>query len=553
MTANALPSPSRLGASRLDSGRFGDWTGTAAAGAIAAALALIAIVAGWRGSDLPAQLFRVELFRRDGFVFWDSQWFSGHSTLNYSVLSPVLGAITGAVALGAICGVVSAALFDRLVRHQFGVAATVASVWFAVSTVTNLVVGRVTFALGLTFALGALLALQRRWVKIAWLCALCCALASPVAGLFLAVATGAFGLASRPMRTASWVTTAMAIAPVLLIAVAFPSPGMQPYEWWALGCDLALCALFFIVAPPKYPALRYAAVLYAIVLIATKLTSNPLGGNVSRLNQYVAGPLLACLLWEKRRALFVLLAIPLLFWQWFPTFDTIAFAGSDPSTHSAYYQPLLGYFAANPPGFGRVEIPDTYRHWETAFVAPQVALARGWERQLDYAYDAQFYNRTLTPASYRTWLAANGVRYVRVARRPARRLVVHRGRHPEARPAVPEAGVAERALEGVALHRLPRARRRARAPRIAQGRRIPAPGDRKRHGDGAHSRLAALGGRRRRRLHDREPRRVDRDPRRAARRIEGRAGSARNAAVISTSRDLDKWAVRYAGARGEGS
>ena len=79
-------------------------------------------------------------------MFWDSQWFSGHSTLNYSVLSPVLGAITGAVALGAISGVVSAALFDRLVRHQFGVAATVASVWFAVSTVTNLVVGRVTFA-----------------------------------------------------------------------------------------------------------------------------------------------------------------------------------------------------------------------------------------------------------------------------------------------------------------------------------------------------------------------------------------------------------------------
>ena len=94
--------------------------GPRSAGAVAAALALIAIAAGWRGSDLPAQLFRVELFRRDGFVLWDSQWFSGHSTLNYSVLSPVLGALTGALVLGALSGVVSALLFDRLVRHEFG-------------------------------------------------------------------------------------------------------------------------------------------------------------------------------------------------------------------------------------------------------------------------------------------------------------------------------------------------------------------------------------------------------------------------------------------------
>ena len=416
MTSNAFPSPSSgrssLASSRLGTGRFGDWTGTAIAGAVAGTLALIAIAAGWRGSDLPAQLFRVELFRRDGFVFWDSQWFSGHSTLNYSVLSPVLGAITGAVALGALSGVVSALLFDRLVRYEFGIAATVASLWFAVSTVTNLVVGRVTFALGVTFAIAALLALQRRFVKIGLVCALCCGLASPVAGLFLAITAGAYGLTRRPMRSASWLTAALAMAPVLVISMVFPSPGRQPYEWWALGVDLAVCALVFVVASPRFPVVRNAAVVYAIVLIVTKLTQNPLGGNVSRLNQYAAGPLLACLLWERRRALFILVAIPLLFWQWFPAFDTIAFAGSDPSTHTAYYQPLLSYFAANPPGFGRVEIPITYRHWETSIVAPQLALARGWERQLDYAYDEQFYNRTLTPASYRDWLAANGVRYV---------------------------------------------------------------------------------------------------------------------------------------------
>ena len=402
----------RVSPSRLETGRFRDWTGTAIAGAVAGVLALIAIAAGWRGSDLPAQIFRVELFRREGFVFWDSQWFSGHPTLNYSVLSPMLGALTGAIALGAVSGVISAALFDRLLRHEFGVAAAVGSLWFAISTATNLVVGRVTFALGVTFALAALLALQRRHVNIAVVCALLCGLASPVAGLFLAIATGAFGLAQKNMRVAAWITCAMAMAPVLVIAMAFPGSGTQPYEWWALGADLAVCALCLLVVPARFRALRYAAVIYALVLIVTKLTENPLGGNVSRLNQYAAGPILACVLWEKKRALIVLLAIPLLYWQWFPTVDTIAFAGSDPSTHRAYYQPLLGYLDTQQLGFGRVEIPVTYRHWEAAVVAPEVALARGWERQLDYAYDDQFYDKTLTAKTYRAWLAANGVAYV---------------------------------------------------------------------------------------------------------------------------------------------
>ncbi len=130
--------------------------------AVAGALALLVAVMGWRGSDLPAQLFRVELFRHDGFVLWDSQWFSGHPTLDYSVLSPVFGAVTGPLALCAGCGIASAFLFHRLVHGAFGASALVGSLWFATSMATNLVVGRVTFALGMTFMLGALLALQRR-------------------------------------------------------------------------------------------------------------------------------------------------------------------------------------------------------------------------------------------------------------------------------------------------------------------------------------------------------------------------------------------------------
>ena len=46
---------------------------------------------------------------------------------------------------------------------------------------------------------------------------------------------------------------------------------------------------------------------------------------------------------------------PSLSWQWFPTFDTIAFARSDPSTHRAYYQPLLEFLDNALNMFGRVE------------------------------------------------------------------------------------------------------------------------------------------------------------------------------------------------------
>ena len=52
-------------------------------------------------------------------------------------------------------------------------------------------------------------------------------------------------------------------------------------------------------------------------------------------------------------------------------------------------------------------------HWEAAYIAPVVPLARGWERQLDTADNPLFYGQApLTPGSYRAWLLDNGVRYV---------------------------------------------------------------------------------------------------------------------------------------------
>jgi hypothetical protein len=60
----------------------------------------------------------------------------------------------------------------------------------------------------------------------------------------------------------------------------------------------------------------------------------------------------------------------------------------------------------------RVEVPFTRGHWEAAWLAPHVALARGWEKQLDERYDGTLLSRRLTSADYRRWLREEAVAYV---------------------------------------------------------------------------------------------------------------------------------------------
>ena len=88
-------------------------------------------------------------------------------------------------------------------------------------------------------------------------------------------------------------------------------------------------------------------------------------------------------------------------------------SGSDPSTEEAYYQPLLDELDRLGQPVGRIEIPLTLRHFEAAYVAPVVPIARGGERQLDIALNGLFYrDGPLNPGVYRRWLLDNGVRYV---------------------------------------------------------------------------------------------------------------------------------------------
>ncbi len=387
------------------------WPTVAAVVSVAAVLALLAVMLGWRGSDLPAQIFRAELVRRDGFVLWNSQWFGGHALLGYSVIAPAISAPIGPIALGAVSGIASALVFERVLRFAFGSVAWLGSLWFASATVTNLIVGRTTYAFGVALALGAIYALQHRKPVVAVGGAVLCSLASPLAGCFLAIVAVAWAASQREQRGPALALLLGALAPIATVALLFPTAGSEPYEPWALVWDLILC-LIVAIALRRHSAARWGAACFALVAIGSFILPTALGGNVSRLGQYIAGPLLACALLPRRRLALAVIAIPLLIWQWFPAVDGIAFANTDPSTRAAYYTPLLAYLGDQGGALGRVEIPSTYRHWEVAYAAPHVLLARGWERQLDIAYNPIFYSDPLTATSYHTWLHANGVKFV---------------------------------------------------------------------------------------------------------------------------------------------
>src|SRR5271157_193342 len=101
---------------------------------LAAVLALVAVLTGAQGVDLAAATYRVELFARSGLTLWDSGWYGGHWTFDYSVLFAPVGWLTGIPLMEIGCVAVSAWAFDRLAVARFGRAGRAGAVVFAVGT-----------------------------------------------------------------------------------------------------------------------------------------------------------------------------------------------------------------------------------------------------------------------------------------------------------------------------------------------------------------------------------------------------------------------------------
>jgi hypothetical protein len=392
-----------------------------------AALALAIVYLIWepRTVDLAAHTYRAQLFGQEGFTIWNGQWYGGHHTPAYSVLSPAVAWLLGPPLAMSVAAVASAALFEPLVRHHFGEQrARWGALWFGIGTATLLFTSRLPFAIGVAFALAALLALQRRRRGLAVLFAALSPLGSPVAGLFLAMAGAAYSLGARGegahrKRTDGIVIAAAALVPPVFLSIAFPEGGWAPFPKSAYLPIPLFALMCLLLLPRRERALRWGAALYGIGSTLALLAETPMGGNAVRLGGLFGGPLLLCVLWGRRwprntRLIYVpLLALfgALAVWQWSPAVRDLAKAMQDPAADANYFEPLRQYLATLPDQ-RRIEIPFTRSHWEGAEIAPVAPLARGWLRQLDTGRNPIFYKGPLNRLTYASWLAENAVRYV---------------------------------------------------------------------------------------------------------------------------------------------
>jgi hypothetical protein len=387
--------------------------------ALSAALAAVLLVWDPHVRDLAAQTFRAELFERHGFVLWNGSWYEGHYTLTYSVLFPPLAALLGPQLVGALSAVASAYLFDRIVREHWGERARWATLWFAAGAASMPATGRLTFSLGVALGLAAVRALQRRRTLPAIAAGACCALASPVAGVFLSGvgAVGAFGRGGRLSRPAVAVA-AVAAAPILLLNVVFPDESRQAFSFGAFA-PVALyggAVLYVTRGLAAERRFRLAVVAYVLATALVWLVPNPLGNNAVRLASLFGGPLLLAIMLARRPRVPLPVAVLILgataFWQFLaPARDLVQSAG-DASTGSAYYKELEHWLLAHGGDTARIEVPMTANTWEAAYLAPQFQLARGWLGQLDRTRNDVFYEEGMTHDRYRRWLQRNGVRYV---------------------------------------------------------------------------------------------------------------------------------------------
>jgi hypothetical protein len=389
--------------------------------AVAVPLAALYLIVSPPAGDLAAATYRSNLFARVGFATWDTGWYAahGHWLPGYSLLSPALGALLGLRVLLVLSAVAGSVLFALIARRAFGPSgARIAAGLFALGICVELLSGRVPYDLGFAIGLGAVLVLMRGALPLALGLAALTSVASPVAGVFLALAGLAYAVSDARCGLA---LAAAALAPIGILNLAYPESGYEPFgpsDFWLTLGGVALIALLLprgSLSARGRRIVRAGAALYALALIASFAIDTPVGGNAARLGPPLAAPLLAGVMWERRRLALFLLSPLLLYWQLIaPIHDARAIAG-DPSVNASYYAPLLSELRLLRHGTPTiVEVPLTKAHWEAAYLAGHdgISLARGWERQLDTRYGAIFYRPTLTPAAYRAWLAENMVFYV---------------------------------------------------------------------------------------------------------------------------------------------
>ncbi|MGW4286146.1 MFS transporter [Streptomyces sp. NPDC004673] len=304
------------------------------------------------GGDLAAQDAWAEFVGRHPDSAYNLAWYGGMHPVSYSVVSPYLMSVLGVRTTMMIAGTGSAALLTLiLVRSRVVRNPLMAALAGVFALFGNAVSGRVTFGLGMLFALCAVATVfcwpyegryarwatpvaaaplaalagifallggavgwvayvlaglfaagavavgfrwpyrgrYKRWAK-ALTAAPLAALAtmgSPVAGLFVGLVAVALFLQKR--RPGAY---ALGVAPAVVVAASawlFPFSGTQPMTFGSVVMPLLYGLLCLFLVPKEWVTVRLTAGVYSLSVVLVWLISSQIGSNISRLPMLFAG------------------------------------------------------------------------------------------------------------------------------------------------------------------------------------------------------------------------------------------------------------------------
>jgi hypothetical protein len=398
------------------------WLGrpTVAAPLLAGALSVVwALWLAHAVGDLAAQYAWTAFVRQHPGSADNLSWYGGIHPASYSVLSPYVMAWIGVRTTGVLACTAGAALGALLLARSGLPRPLFPALWLAFAVWCNIASGRVTYTLGMAFALGAaVLVLDRndgRWRPVtAALLGVVATMSSPVAGLFVEVLAAALFLGGRRRRA-----LLLAPGPPLVIGATtllFPFYGVQPFPWYSALPTLTAAAAIAVLVPRTWRLVRAGAWIYAVGVGLCWLLPTPVGSNVERLALLAGTAILICAAavpdrrtWTRGATCAAAAALAV----WTVVQPVADFISTAPDTITiARAQPLITELLHLDAEQGRVEVVPLRSHWEAAGLAPYVNLARGWNRQADVERNPLFYRGTLTAASYHDWLRDWSVRYV---------------------------------------------------------------------------------------------------------------------------------------------
>ncbi len=373
------------------------------------------------GGDLAAQAAWTDFAWKHPDAAYSFAWYGGMHPASYSVLSPYLMAVFGIRTVAVVTGTLTATLTAHLLVRFRAPVALPAALWAAFALSCNSASGRVTFGLGLLFAVAAtIVAFTPRGtpaLRAAGMggLGLLATLASPVAGLFLMVLAAALFLTGR--RRAGLV---LAAGPPLVVGTTnllFPFSGVQPISLGAIVLpSITSVIAVLLCAPPRWRIIRFAAGIYLVGIGLTWLIPSPVGSNVERLSLLFGGMVLLCAVarahGRTRIAVLSLAFIVTASWQVVKPVDDLIH--TEPADSAAgHARGLIDEMKALGARDGRIEVVPLRSHWEASGLSRHFILARGWNRQVDAERHELFYEEgALTAASYRDWLQRWAVRFV---------------------------------------------------------------------------------------------------------------------------------------------